>query len=109
MTWRTRIPATMDEHREMGKCIAVAERAILDVLHFNVHYNKGECRRLELSYESLGKLRNRLEHTMIQENYSEPWDSLEGIYTFANDDAFHAEVKAVLDDMHDRLNAPPMP
>lgn len=67
MSNKSRKPMTFDEHREIGRRIKLAERAILDVLEYNTRFYANENNRLAKSLRSLSLLKSRLESEMFRE------------------------------------------
>lgn len=85
MNMKSRKPIPMAEHREMGRRIKRAERAIGDVLDYSHRFYSVETDKLLRAENNLGRLKSRLEDVMFREH---PYlTNEEGFAVYFTDDA----------------------
>lgn len=61
-------PIPMDEHREIGRRIKIAERSIGDVLEYSHRFYSAETDKLLRADKNLGLIKSRLEDEMFREH-----------------------------------------
>ena len=68
MNMKSRKPIPMEEHREIGRRIKIAERAIGDVLKYSHRLYSAETDKLLRADKNLGLIKSRLEDVMFHEH-----------------------------------------